>query len=253
VDRKIAPFVLTVEQTLSRERLDPFRSDPNDSLSIISNYFWNIALCQSLYPCIGLVEVAMRNAIHTSLADYFGRTNWFDLPGLLQTNERLALNAAKVSLSRAGKIMTPGRIVAELSFGFWTALLSSLYGNSPKGPRLWASPNSILLARAFPYAPASVQGYRSRVHKRFDDLRLLRNRVSHHEPVWKGVLVPSRRAGIPPTRTSIEDLHFELIDAIGWINPTLQGTVKSLDTFQDTYHRGHAKIASQIQSYIETT
>lgn len=42
------------------------------------------------------------------------------------------LHDAKDSMMRQGKLLTSGRVVAELSFGFWTALIGRKYEK-----RLW--------------------------------------------------------------------------------------------------------------------
>ena len=64
--------------------------------------------------------------------------------------------------------MSPGKIVAELSFRFWVALFAS------KDNSLWKTD----LARLF--TPRLVQ---VDLHDDLDRLRTLRNRIAHHEPV----------------------------------------------------------------------
>ena len=84
---------------------------------------------------------------------------------------------AKDTLRRAGRPLDPGRIVAELSFGFWERLLS----RGPAGPRnyemmLWRP----ALHRAFPNA----RRRRADIHRPLPGLRDLRNRIAHHEPIF---------------------------------------------------------------------
>jgi hypothetical protein len=69
----------------------------------------------------------------------------------------------------------PPRVVAVLSFGFWVSLL----GPGPSGlyeMRLWRP----ILHHAFPHAKLP----RKDVHHPLDQLRLLRNRIAHHEPIF---------------------------------------------------------------------
>ena len=176
----IRGYYRSLERILSPDRISAYDSGFSDDLDTITNYFWNIALCESLYAGPGSLEVAVRNSIHTTLATPFGRPDWFDIPGVLQRREAANIDEAKRKIHRAGKTVVPGRIVAALSFGFWTSLLDALYGNAPSGPQLWTSPNSPLLIAAFPHAPGFARGVRRPIFNRLDDARLLRNRVFHY-------------------------------------------------------------------------
>lgn len=71
--------------------------------------------------------------------------------------------------SKAGSGATPGKVVAELNFGFWPNLVSSRFD------KFWLP----CLHRAFPFATVP----RRVIHGRLDTIRLLRNRIAHHERV----------------------------------------------------------------------
>ncbi len=74
-----------------------------------------------------------------------------------------------------GRQQTTGKVIAELKFAFWQTLFTARHDN-----RLW-TPH---IASTFPYAPAMpVASLRSRVYTDLDAIRLLRNRIAHHEPV----------------------------------------------------------------------
>ena len=66
---------------------------------------------------------------------------------------------------------TPGKVVAELTFGFWVELLSRRNQNA-----LWVGRK---LKTAFPNTTLT----RKQIHGRLKTIQLLRNRISHHEPV----------------------------------------------------------------------
>lgn len=240
-------YSIDLEVALSSDRLTSYRPHGGDDLDMITTYFWNVALCQALYPSLGALEVAMRNGIHRTLSIHFSQDTWYDRHGVLQKREQASVEAAKKTLRDAKKPITPGRIIAALHFGFWTSLLSSLYGNSPKGPQLWISPNSPLLAAAFPHAPAPYHAVRGRIHTRFDELRHLRNRVPHYEPVWNGVLLPTGRPGKPGRLVPLTELHANVIETIGWVSPSLQAAVKDLDSFTNVYSNGFADTQTKIE------
>lgn len=85
---------------------------------------------------------------------------------------------------------------------------------------------------------------RSNIHRRYDTQRYLRNRVFHFEPVWDGVEVPIQQT---TTVINVRQMHNEAIEAIGWISPTTRDSVLTIDHFDDTSHKGKARIESALQ------
>ncbi len=239
-------YVADIERALSSDRLMTYRTSGSDDAGAITTYFFNIALCQALYTPLGAVEVVVRNSLHRELSKLAGTEVWYDRLDLLD-RERRDVASARKGISSSGKEVTPGRVVATLPFGFWTSLLAGSYGDRPSGPRLWLAPGD-RLASVFPYAPPRYRGVRSRTHARIDDLRLLRNRVFHYEPVWRGLLLPSRKPGRPMRTASLADLHDEIIDTIGWVNPTLAETIRALDTFALVSTSGYSSIDTIVRS-----
>lgn len=248
----VAAYIAELERALSPERLAPYRPAGGDDLAMVTTYFWNIALCQDLYACLGALEVSLRNGIHHALTVRYGRDDWYDISGLLLTRERNDVTMAKKEVADAAKPVTPGRVMAALRFGFWTSILDRAYGDSPKGPRFWVSPNSPDLAVAFPHAPQAYQGYRGRIHTRFNRLRKLRNRVFHYEPIWRGAVLPAEQRGQPAQLEPLPALHEQILEAIGWVSPTLEATTRYLETFDDTYQHGRQQIAARLQAHLAT-
>lgn len=68
---------------------------------------------------------------------------------------------------------TPGRVVAELNFGFWKFLLAKRYEAT-----LWTG----YLRHAFPNLTPQN---RATVYRALDELHTVRNRVAHHEPIHR--------------------------------------------------------------------
>jgi hypothetical protein len=235
----LTAFVDAIRHGLSHERLIGYRQPGDDDLAMLTAYFWNIDLCQSLYPSLGAVEVSLRNGIHDALSTHFGTAAWYDLPQLLLPREMDQVTDAKRKIRRARKAIIPPRMVAALDFGFWTSLLDAGYGNS-----IWAAKNpAVLVQQAFPQAPIHYQ-VRSRIHRRYNAVRILRNRVFHYEPVWQGVPMPDGR--IRP----LGDLHLDVIDAIGWVDPTLQATVAAFDRFPNMFQHGRLTIRWQLKHHL---
>ena len=147
----------------------------------------------------------------------FGTPAWYDAPSLfLDFPELNAIKAAKSELLKNGKPEEPGRIVAELSFGFWSSLLNKKYEYPHR--QLWPH----LLQRVFPSMPRASRT-RHEASKRVNRIRELRNRVSHHERI---------------THWALDQFHHDLIEAIGWISPPLQHLAKATDRFPTTFNLG---------------
>lgn len=99
---------------------------------------------------------------------------WFR--SLLEPRQLKTFADAYVVLYERHGRTTPeaSQIVAELTFGFWTTLLSQPYHQG-----LWAPTGTRFVKTAFPYLPPTPSN-RHFVHQRYNAPRLLRNRVMHH-------------------------------------------------------------------------
>src|SRR5699024_6516955 len=139
-----------------------------------------------------------RNSLHASLTNLYGSPNWFSLPGLLESGDSRAVAKVTSRIRGEGKAATVDRIVSELNFGFWVALLST-----PYDARLWRPNNARALKQSFPRVPRRFRR-RHVIYKRYNHLRQFRNRVFHHETIWNRVTLP-------------QDYH-KLCEAISWIS-----------------------------------
>lgn len=86
---------------------------------------------------------------------------------------------AKKKLRSSNKQVTPAAVIASMDFGFWTNFLSYKYESANDQALLW--PNQI--PYVFPNAPSGTS--RSDIEKKFSKVRDLRNRLTHHEAIWK--------------------------------------------------------------------
>lgn len=161
------------------------------------------------------LEVTLRNSLYCSISIYKRRDNpdWLDENSrwLLQ-KERDDIATAKSNLRRMNKPATQAQLVAELSLGFWTGLLRGDYEQN-----LWPR----LVVHTFPEFPANRRP-RQALAKRFTDIRHLRNRVFHHEPIWN--------------RSALNAEYEALIEAIGWLNPAMRRVTQACETFSSTYN-----------------
>jgi hypothetical protein len=143
-----------------------------DTARAMRLYCWNIEVAAFWGP-LDTLEVAVRNAIHAGLTAHVGREDWWEILPLRYPQPDQVDSAVRAAKSNHGKSTTAGHIVAEFNLGFWTSLLANRYH-----AQLWPT----ALQDAFPYQPPA--GRRGEIHARLEGLRLLRNRIAHHEPIF---------------------------------------------------------------------
>jgi len=121
---------------------------------------------------------------------------------------------AEGNLKKRKKPVEAGRLVAELNFGFWTSLFNKNYEINTKNCKtpLWPE----FLESVFPLIP-SEQRTRKNISQRLDSIRKIRNRVFHYEPIY---FLPD-----------LENLHFSIIETIGWFSSDLKNIVTQMDQF----------------------
>lgn len=169
------PDATPIATALSPERFAPYlRATGGDLTKAVRLYEWNLAVSGALYEALGILEVVLRNALSTQLAAHHGTLtgHWYDDPlGVLSELAHQDIAAARHRVRKLRRPETPGRVVAELSFGFWKFLLAKRYEAT-----LWTG----YLRHAFPNLhPQS----RATVYRALDQLHTVRNRVAHHEPI----------------------------------------------------------------------
>jgi len=148
-DKNQADFYTKVISCLSIERMGSFGDITSESKTVLARYLLNIALCESLYSSLQFCEVALRNTIHSDLTKRFGSENWYDSPHFSLTPWAFAeIAKAKEKINKSRKLLTPGKIVAELQFGFWTSFFEDYYERNTS-----FMPSGI--KTVFPYLPKS--------------------------------------------------------------------------------------------------
>lgn len=201
-------FFQRLETALAVERLDAFRQDGASDLVTLSRYLWNMAICESLYSPLQMAEVALRNAIHSHFSERFSTEVWYKTSDLLLPWQNDLVAKAMKKLQGHGTTVSPGKVVAELHFGFWTGFFNK--ANAKTG-------TAHLLAKpVFRYASKYERNV-AVLDSRWKTIKTLRNRVFHHERIihWRDLAAQ----------------HRAIIDAIGWINPEMKEMAEALDRF----------------------
>ena len=119
-----------IEKIISKERLEPYLSRHKEDFNkAISHYKSNILISEAFYPLLAILEVSLRNSIDYQLTKHFNDRKWFENIAFVRIASHFQIDRiseAKANILSEKKEITPGRILSELSFGFWTSLFKSL-------------------------------------------------------------------------------------------------------------------------------
>ena len=220
-------FFTELQRATSRRRLlHYFAPSPGtDYIQAFGAYMWNITLCESFYPALQGVEVTLRNRVHQAAAAEFGDDFWFRTR--LIGRERETIHNLDIVFAQTANHVDPGNYISECSFGFWVGLFRGDYEQV-----LWTR----LLPAVFPHAPRRLR-QRSGIHARLDRIRRLRNRVFHHEPIWR----------LP----DLLEQHQQILETIGWLSPAMLAATRLLDRFDSVYTRGARHYAAELDSIAQ--
>ncbi|PWD97497.1 Abi family protein [Marinilabilia rubra] len=190
-----------IERIFSEERLEPYvKHHGGDFENAVKHYKSNIKISEAFYPLLSILEVGLRNNIHGQLERRFNDKNWFENPEFIKLVTRFQVDKiteARNAILREKKEISTGKIISELSFGFWTSLLDSKFE-----PSLWKN-----IRFAFPNCPKNNRK-RKTMSKKFNGIRKLRNRIFHHEPIsWN--------------LAALLNYENEMIEGINWLDKDL--------------------------------
>lgn len=162
-------------KAFSEQRLTPYIKKAHGNTKLAMFYYqWNSYLSQDLYFSIQTLEITLRNTITNAIIRKYGE-HWFSNPKFLSVLDKFGketLSSAIEELNKRHKTLSSGAIIAELTFGFWKAMLNARY-DVP----LW---NKELENTFLNKAPDT---HKKNIAEMVDRVRLLRNRISHHEPI----------------------------------------------------------------------
>ena len=188
---------MTNINSISDARLSSYKSIFNcETQDALKYYYWNQAVSAELYILLHNIEVCLRNKIHETLSLAGSKQAsknfaWYDqfdfsMPGVNrygepnQTKTGWAINKVKTDLQEKRKPVSPQNVISNLEFGKWAYIVQT---KKLKGGVAidWATHYPLIFSN---YSTFTKKG-RKILFTRLDEVRLLRNRIAHLEPVWK--------------------------------------------------------------------
>ena len=211
-----AAFIADLERTISRARLSRYLAATGGDLdTALSLYEKNAALTEAVFGLLQGVEVPVRNSLHYVFSRDLGLDDWChdNLPLPFPTAKRLSFTLkmrkmVEKARQQAGPHAAVGKVIAELTFGFWPFLISGQFHP------LWTD----CLHKAFPHAAVP----RSHVHTRLETIQRLRNRVAHHEPILSSTNEVYTGSSAQPKI----DLP-AILECVAWVSPATADWVQT--------------------------
>ncbi|ACB00926.1 MULTISPECIES: Abi family protein [Cyanophyceae] len=220
------------QEAISSNRLEAYRSASSDNeYHLLANYLWNISLCESLYPALHAFEIALRNSMNEAISRLFYK-DWLHkkYSKILDNKESKIIEDAFRRLEKEKKIASTSNLISTLTLGFWVSLSYSRYEDANKlYPKLFRDSDFL------PHLPKSKRT-RKIICKSFTSIRKLRNKIFHHDPIWKD--------------RNLQAEYDNILEAIQWMSPVLYETTKELSRFPDIYIEERIKYQEILKKTI---
>ena len=144
----------------------------------IDTYNNNLKKAKHLYIPLSVLEVSLRNSINNLFEKFYGAGWIINEANFLKHKEIEKILQAKSKIIENKETITKDKLVAELTFGFWTALFQSVYDSKMRTNNL---------KQIFPNLPPKEVEVidRKKMSSKLNHIRKFRNRVFHHENILK--------------------------------------------------------------------
>lgn len=180
MSKSISPSKASIRLVLSSPRFATYENECAKDFSKASDlYAWNAAASAALLLPSHFAEISTRNAASDALVATYGP----DWPWETVFERSLPNPYAPVYSPKRDLIQTrnkypgsPGKVIADLKLAFWESLFTARHD-----VRIWNHQISTVLPNA---NSSIVREVRNRVRMDIKEIRILRNRIAHHEPIF---------------------------------------------------------------------
>jgi hypothetical protein len=198
---------LKIPATLSIPRFATYLDACNNANeAALRLYGWNARVSSAFLFPLHLFEICIRNAVaNAATATYSPTWPWAatferSLPDYQHFSPRREIVKVR---QRHQAPQSTGKVIADLKFAFWVSMFTGRHDR-----RLWRPHLKI----EFPNTPPgmTVERVRTRIYAVADEVRQLRNRIAHHEPIFRRDLIASYEA--------IEEIvGYRCADTLAWM------------------------------------
>lgn len=249
----VGPFV----DAISHARLSNYRTffSPADDGETLGLYQWNDDVSGSLFRAMSLLEIVLRNQFHKALGSRYGAVgptggkDWFNHlnlnPDSREKVNKLTHRKRHGTWLPRNPMPSPDDVVSKLTFGFWSHLLdvtSDAMGRALKWGDILVD---VVPGHRMRLASQWKQAERDALFARLDLCNEVRNRIAHHEPIWKlGPLMQEARArpGITPAivapaptmpTDAVDRLalyYSRMVELLKWLSPDVAAAYRGCES-----------------------
>jgi hypothetical protein len=219
-----------LEKSISVDRLSHYSNVYNtkDKKVIIQKYLLNVELSKALYLPIQNLEITFRNNLHRVLSQNLKNEFWFDDENFLSPRLKIKIDEARNKIHKS-KEQTAGRIISELSFGFWTYLLGTDYEQ-----KIW----NRYVKFVFPNIPKNM-AIRKKLSEKINTIRNLRNKIFHFDTIIN--------------MRNLFKIHKEILEMIYWLNKDVYKLTIAFDEFENVYNNEEKIIKEKLDNLCRST
>jgi hypothetical protein len=141
-------------------------------------YAWNARISAALLAPLHICEIVVRNAVSDAIEQVYG-PRWPWQIGFEQSlpSPRSGYNPQRDLQNARSHAATTGKAIPELKFVFWQKMFTSRHDQ-----RLWEPYLRQVMPHLDPAKPVST--LREDIYNDLEQIRFLRNRIAHHEPIF---------------------------------------------------------------------
>jgi hypothetical protein len=236
-------------KALSHARLSSYRRffTTQSDEETLGLYEWNEDLSANFFRLIITIEIVLRNQCHSAMSTRFGAIgggtsrDWYEHVRLTTISSQKIQEITHIGRHGHRRprspFPSPDDVISRLTFGFWPHLLDVNHDSNHQ-PIPWGDILLDILPghRQRQAIYWSKQKHRDILFGRLDLCNEMRNRIAHHEPIWKmGPLMEETRARngsspsiVAPAPASPSDalnrlklIYERLIELLGWLSPEI--------------------------------
>ncbi|MEO1851484.1 MAG: hypothetical protein ABGX74_05210 [Psychrobacter sp.] len=193
--------------------------------NLLAAYFSIQEISSHFFVPLQVLEICLRNSIHNALdnlfSDHCNSIKWYNLVHLSNESKKTLRQAKSNTIKKCGGNYSDDDLVSNLMFGFWVYMLDTQHRDYSNEYHFW----QYKLDEIFPGRNGK------KVKEIFDELKRInrnRNRLYHHEPIWKGKKQKTYHEAI----SVLEVEYRKIYEALGWIAQEKKGYMERLGFFQ---------------------
>lgn len=177
-----------------------------DKEAALELYLWNLEISAAFLIPLQICEVGVRNSIVAAIERTYGQ-NWpWERSFEISLRNPATGYSPRRDLLSLRALPTPGKIVAELKFVFWERMLTRSHDGA-----IWNPYFRSVFPNVTPHK--TVQELRAEGHDSLSKIRDLRNRIAHHEPIF---------------RRPIQEEYDRIERVIYWSNPVAAAWLRKI-------------------------